>query len=123
MTIRLQPVSLPSQKSLSGFDARRSSNVDRSSTRFRQKVRETKEGEGRRLDRRSARPMQQVAVEVQHCGLLWRDVQLEGRQPLLYFLSKALCVFPILKRRHEVVAVPGEFRPASATLLEAPFKP
>src|SRR5437879_2575110 len=29
----------------------------------------------------------------------------------------------VLERRHEVVGVPGELRPSSAALLEAPFKP
>src|SRR5262249_13457773 len=65
VTIRPQPVGLPPQESLSGFDARRSADVDRPATRFRQEVLETKEGKGRRLDRRSTRLMQQVAVEEQ----------------------------------------------------------
>jgi hypothetical protein len=43
MTIRLQPVGLPPQQSLAGFDARRSAYVDRSSTRFRQEMLETRE--------------------------------------------------------------------------------
>jgi hypothetical protein len=123
MTIRPQPVGLPPKKSLSGFDARRSSYVDRSSTRFRQKVLETKEGKGRRFDLRSTRPMQQAAVKAQHSRLLRRDVQLEGRQPLFHFPPKSLRVFSVLERRHEVVGVPGEFRPFSAVPLEAPFKP
>jgi len=123
MTIRPQPVSLPSQKSLSGFDARRSADVDRSSTRFRQEVLETEEGKGRRLGRRSTRTLQQVVVEEQHSRLFWRDVQLEGCQSLLYFPPKPLGVFPVLEHRYEVVAIPGQLRPFSAGLLEAPFKP
>jgi hypothetical protein len=123
MTIRPQPVGLPPKKSLSGFDARRSAYVDRSSTRSRQKVLEAKEGKGRRFDRRSTRSMQQAAVEAQHRRLLGRDVQLEGRQSLFYFPSKSLGVFSVLERRHEVVGVSGELRPSSAALLEAPFKP
>jgi len=123
VTIRPQPVSLSSQESLSSFDARRSAYVDRSSARSGQEVLETKEGEGRRFDRRSIRPMQQVAVEEQHCRLLGRDVQLEGCQSLFHFPPKPLRVLPILECRYEVVAVPGQLRPSSASLLEAPFKP
>src|SRR5207253_7230663 len=107
MTIRSQPVALPPQEPLSGFNARRSAYVDCSSARFRQEVLETKEGEGRRFDRRSTRPLQQVAVEAQHRRLLRRDVQLEGCQPLFHFPSKALRIFPVLERCHEVVGVPG----------------
>jgi hypothetical protein len=123
MTIRPQPVGLPPKKSLSGFDARRSAYVDRSSTRFRQEVLETKEGKGLWFDRRSTRSMQQVAVKAQHRRLLRRDLEAKGRQPLFHFPPKSLRIIPILKRCHEVVAVPGQLCPFSAGLLKAPFKP
>jgi hypothetical protein len=67
--------------------------------------------------------MQQAAVKAQHRRLLRRDVQLEGRRSLFYFLSKSLRVFSVPERCHEVVGVPGEFRPSWAALFEAPFKP
>jgi hypothetical protein len=84
---------------------------------------ETKEGKGRRLDGWSTHPLQQVAVEEQHSCLLGRDVQLEGCQSLVYFPPKLLRVFPVLEHRYEIVAIPGQLRPFSAGLLEAPFKP
>jgi hypothetical protein len=121
MTIRSQPVGLPPQESLAGFDARHSAYVDRSSARFRQEVLETKERKSRRLDLRSTCPTQKVAVKEQHRRLLWRDVQLESRQSFFYFPSKPLRVLPILERRYEVI--PDELCPFSASLPEAPFKP
>src|SRR5712691_9516939 len=60
--------------------------------------------------------MQQAAVKAQHRRLLRRDVQLESRQSLFYFLSKSLRVSSILERRHEVSGR-GESHPSALAEL------
>jgi hypothetical protein len=64
MTIRPQPVGLPPKESLSGFDACRSANIDRSSAGFRQEVLETKEDRGRWLGGQSTRPIRSVVRQI-----------------------------------------------------------
>ena len=84
---------------------------------------ETKEGEGCRVDRRSAFPMQQVAVEAQQRRLFGRDVQSEGRQQLFHFLTKTHRIRVVLERRYKVVREARQLRVASAGFLEPPLEP
>jgi hypothetical protein len=65
--------------------------------------------------------LQHAAIEVPHSGLLRRDAQPEGRQPLFHFSTKPVGVALISERRHEVVGEARQLSEAFAGLLEASF--
>src|SRR6266852_3958175 len=105
------------------FHARLTVDQDCPASRLPQVMDEAKEGKGRRLLGRSASPLQQAAVEVQHCRLLRRDAQPEGGDSLLHLLPKPLSIAVVLEHSYKVVSKPREFGVASATLPEASFEP
>jgi len=121
MLVRLEPGHHFPDEPFACFDARLPLDVDWPTAGFPQIVGEPKEGERRRLDRRSALPMQQVAVEAQQRCLFGRDPQAERCEPLFHFLTEAHRIRVVLERRYKVIGEARQFRVAAAGLLEPSF--
>src|SRR5712691_8487856 len=123
MLVRGHPRLGFAQKALARLHARLAVDQDCPASGLGQVVDKTKEGKGRRLLSRAASPLQQAAVEAQHCRLLRRDAQPKGGESLLHLLPKPLSIAAFQERGYKVVSKPREFSVAVATLPETSFEP